>query len=261
MGTQVIQPIQAYLRHTAEAGHQLRLVGPFTIFLHPTDTSPGASYAIPDREDYPDWAEATERLAHAFRAEERRPSVKFLEEYAPRLVPTLSEAGFAVEWQGEVLACTREQLRPAPAVPGLSIVTLTADSSIEEIMEGLDANELGFDPNAAPASEAAATEFRRTLTDCRAFTARVEGKAAGAAMFNSVREGVTELVGIATMEEFRRRGVAASITAFVAESAFIVGARLVFLTTDNAQAAHVYRRVGFERCGTLSSWTSTSSAS
>jgi predicted GNAT family acetyltransferase len=69
-------------------------------------------------------------------------------------------------------------------------------------------------------------------------------------MFTEIHEGVTELVGITTLSPFRRRGIAAALTAYMTLIAFQQGATLVFLIAANAQAGRVYERAGFLPCAT-----------
>ena len=66
-----------------------------------------------------------------------------------------------------------------------------------------------------------------------------------------VSDGVTELVGIATLTEYRRRGYGGALTTFAAQSAFANGASLVFLTAADEAAGRVYQRVGFQPLGEL----------
>ena len=67
--------------------------------------------------------------------------------------------------------------------------------------------------------------------------------------------GVTELMGIATLPEYRRRGFAAYLTAAMAQSAFTHGATLVFLCAVSEEAGWVYQRAGFRPCAALVAYT------
>ena len=68
-------------------------------------------------------------------------------------------------------------------------------------------------------------------------------------MFTSPRAGVTELMGIATLEQYRGRGIAAALTAYMASAAFTQGCDLVFLTAVSAAARRAYERAGFHPMG------------
>jgi predicted GNAT family acetyltransferase len=61
---------------------------------------------------------------------------------------------------------------------------------------------------------------------------------------------VTEIVGVATLPAFRRRGIGAALTAFLTSDAGDRGVRTVFLSAGNEDVARVYERAGFRRIGT-----------
>ncbi len=123
-------------------------------------------------------------------------------------------------------------------------------------MEGMDANALGFDMDASLATEKQAQEFRRELlSDCRAFTARLGPQAVGAGMYNPMHDHVTMLTGIATLEPFRRKGIASHLTAFASQIAFDQGAEILFLLANSVKAGRVYERAGFRTMGSVVTYT------
>ena len=63
-------------------------------------------------------------------------------------------------------------------------------------------------------------------------------------------DGVTEIVGVATLPSARRRGLAAAVTARLVADALGGGVSTVFLTAGSEDVARVYARVGFQRVGT-----------
>ena len=149
-------------------------------------------------------------------------------------------------------------LRPVDDIPDLTVVTLTRDSPLPEIQEGIDVNERGFDPAyTESATEQEAERFRRTLGAARAFTARLDGVAVAAGMFNVPFGGVTRLVGIATLEPYRRRGTAAALTAQITRAAFDSGVELTFLAAASDDARRVYERIGYRVVGTILGYDDT----
>jgi predicted GNAT family acetyltransferase len=123
---------------------------------------------------------------------------------------------------------------------------VTADSSLAEIRENLDTNERGFHPaGAIPATDADAAAFRPQLVTARGLTARLDGRAVGAGLVEAPFGGVAELVGITTLAPSRRRGVATTLTATMARTAFAQGVSLAFLGASDPGARRVYERVGF----------------
>jgi len=245
---------QAYLRCSAQRRFQKIPVPPFTFFLCPGVVASEDDHAVPDEPLGGDVRGPLAELRDVCDTHSRRPRVRFLAEFAPSLALALRVAGMVEERSVELLGCTPGTLIQPPEVPGLTMVTLDAGSALSDIREGLDTNERGFDPGAQPVTDAQAREFREGLVDSRAFVARVDGEPAAAGMFHPPHDGVTELAGIATIEEFRRRGVASSLTAFAVDVAFKRGAELVFLTTEDAVARRVYERVGFRPYAALISY-------
>ena len=158
-----VSRLHDYLRGQASGRADVTLVPPFTLFGPQGEARGSASYAVPDAPLGGDVHAALVRLGAAFAARGCRTRITFLAEFAPDLLPALQAAGFAEETRTELLTCTPTTLRPAAVVPGLTIVTLDATSPLDEVREGLDANERGFDPRAAPTTDAAADAFRQGL--------------------------------------------------------------------------------------------------
>ena len=61
---------------------------------------------------------------------------------------------------------------------------------------------------------------------------------------------VSEVAGITTLPAYRRRGIAAALTHFLALDARQRGSTTVFLSAGDEEIGRVYQRVGFRRIGT-----------
>jgi predicted GNAT family acetyltransferase len=85
----------------------------------------------------------------------------------------------------------------------------------------------------------------RLAASAGSFLARLEGAPVAAADFTVPLDGFTELVGIATLPAYRRRGIASALTAAATETAFARGVRVAFLSAEDEHAGRVYERVGF----------------
>ena len=239
--------IQAFLRESARLRYDSVPVPPFTLFLHPASSLPESNYAIPDAALVGPPVGGLGALRGAFLARARHPRVVFVAAAAPTLAATCAAAGWLEMEREQLLIATPANLQPPAPVPGLEIETLDAHAPLEAIRENLDTNEQGFNPDhALPTTEADALVFRAGLAASRAFTARLGGQAVAAGMFTTPQAGVTELAGITTLAPFRRRGIAAALTAAMAQAAFDAGLDLVFLGTHEAATARVYERVGFQ---------------
>ncbi|HET7770237.1 MAG TPA: GNAT family N-acetyltransferase [Chloroflexota bacterium] len=62
--------------------------------------------------------------------------------------------------------------------------------------------------------------------------------------------GVSEIVGVATLPAYRRRGIGAAVVDLLIEDALRRGAETIFLTAGDETVARVYHRLGFRRIAT-----------
>jgi ribosomal protein S18 acetylase RimI-like enzyme len=246
-----IDRVQSFLHVRVADRHEREDVGPFAVYTHLTDDAPPNNYALPLTPIHVVSPSLLDQVRAAFAAQYRTPCVTFLDQFAPALEPALLAAGWHMISRQTVLVCTRPTLVQPPLPPNVTMVTVSADSPLDVIREALDVNEQGFDPNAAPATEQDAAQFRPMLAGCQALVLRLGGQGVSGGIFVPIHDGVTEVMGVATLAAFRRRGFAAMVTAHVAQAAFEYGADLVFLVAKNDAAARVYQRVGFQPCAAL----------
>jgi predicted GNAT family acetyltransferase len=85
--------------------------------------------------------------------------------------------------------------------------------------------------------------------------ARVDGEPVAAAAWTPVIDTTSEIVGVATAEAWRRRGLAGAVTAAAARAAFAAGASLCVLSPGDETAQRVYERAGFRRVATMLHWS------
>lgn len=249
-----IEELQAYLRHAIRPLRDVVEVPPFTIYFSSNSDQTYYNYAIPN---FPvggnrvDINVALNELRAVFASRARQPRFEFVAEYAPELPAVLQAHGFYEETRLQLMLCTPASFMPPVAHPDLHVVTIDQFSSAEMICESMNVNEHGFNPDTTPVGLAEADDFRYRLGNGRMFTAYLNGQAAGAGMYTAPLDGLTELVGIATLEAFRRQGVASALTAHAAYEAFNQGVAAAFLSAADAQAGRVYERVGFQPYATM----------
>ena len=77
------------------------------------------------------------------------------------------------------------------------------------------------------------------------------GAAVGAGIGTVVRQGATELAGLAVREAYRRRGIAAAVTWELSRLADRAGVTTAFLTPGGEVAERVYARVGYRGVGDM----------
>lgn len=249
-----VEQIQHYLRLAIAHEREVVAAPPFTIFFSRESTQTYFNYAIPDEPVGGDLRAPLAELRGAFAARARRPRFEFIESYAPALAAALIDGGFTEESRLHLMACTPATYQPVPQRPGLRVVTLDRGAPVEALRESLNTNGHGFSPDAEPTSIAEAADFRNRIGDGRLFTAYLNGRAAGAGMYTTPIDGLSELVGIATLEEFRRQGVATALTSHAVAAAFEQGVTNAFLSAADAQAGRVYERVGFRPFATMLSF-------
>jgi ribosomal protein S18 acetylase RimI-like enzyme len=251
-----ITRLQAYLRYSAHRQYDAVSVPPFTLFFHPTDALVYFNYAIPDEPTPTDPGQDLHgplaALRAAFEARGRQPRLEFIAEFAPHLAPTLQAAGFVEQARQPLMICTPGTHHAAPTVAGLTITTLDANSPLADALDFLTTQRQGFDPtDQTVATEQQARQWLRELQSSAALLARLDGQPVGAGMFTAPFDGITEIVGIATREPFRRRGIGAALTAHAVRTAFTRGATVACLTAADERTGHLYRRVGFRFYATM----------
>lgn len=241
-----VERLQSYLHWSAGLHRHVVEALPFALYFSPQDERVFFNYAIPlqsaggnlDRELYDVTAE--------FLARGRRPSFEYLEDFAPDLGSALQRVGLVETSRETVMLCAPDIFRPAPRVPGLEIHVLDENSPADLLRACISTTERGFDPERLVVpTRSEVDDFRARLVTARAFLGLLDGVPAGTAVFTAPHEGLSEVAGVATLPEFRRRGIATAVTARATETAFASGVDTVFLSTVDEGAARVYRRLGF----------------
>jgi ribosomal protein S18 acetylase RimI-like enzyme len=125
----------------------------------------------------------------------------------------------------------------APPIDGLAIDLMAADE-IAAVSAVLAASF----HLPSEMTEAISSAFA-TLAGASCYVIRFEGEVVATAAGITI-DGVTGVFNVATLSEHRGRGLAAALTARVAEDGFEHGARLAYL--QSSELGHsVYRRLGF----------------
>ena len=247
---EVARRVQGYIHVKARAGRESLIIGGFTLYL-PVGTEAGSiGLALPNQPDSTLNSTVLERIERIAAKRGRTACFHWLDCYAPKLAKALGEAGYGVRESTPLLVCEPGQIVSPPTEP-LEMVTISTGSSLEDVAENWNINAQGFDPSATLAQPADAHDFQRILQKSRAFTVRLDGVGVSAGMYTDIHNGVTELVGIATLHAYRRRGFGGALTAFATQTAFADGATLAFLTAANEEASRVYQRVGYRLIGNL----------
>ena len=236
--------IQDALRHHAPRGRETEQIGPFLATFTLDTENPYLNYAIPDDDASPS-ADDVRRLVAAYRARDRKPRLEYIPAVAPAVEPALRAAGFEEESRTPLMTCET----PAFAVPeGIELIA----PQTEEEFHGAAQVQWEAYGESGPLAQRAVDSLRQTAEGdgvvvlARDATSR---EPAGAGLCVAPYGGVTELAAIGVREAFRRRGIAAAMTGWLARAAYDHGMTLVFLMAHGSDEARIYRRAGFVEIG------------
>lgn len=242
----LIERLQDSMRHAASERYTSVRIPPFTAFFHPFDALVYLNYAIPDGPVTGDTREALRRLRAEFEARQRTPRFEYIDALAPQLAGMLRAAGYRQEAEARLMVCTRDTFTPIRAPDGLTLSVLTPESPREEARAFCATTQEGFVPGTPPViSDEEVSKALADLKNGRAFLARMDGKPVAGGLFSSPHQGTSELAGVATLQEWRGRGIGAALVSRAAEEAFARGVEVLFLSTITEQAGRLYERAGF----------------
>ncbi|MEA5359490.1 GNAT family N-acetyltransferase [Amycolatopsis sp., V23-08] len=239
--------IQTYVRKTAPRGRETERVGPFLATYSPETEHPMLNYAIPDDGARPSAAEI-DALTSAYRRRGLLPRLEYFTDVAPDLENLLVEAGYALERRVPLMTCGPDGLVGQPVPAG---IRLRAPESDEDVRGLRSAQNTAF----GESPEVPDDEVERLRSGIEAGVRHLlaEDTATGAVIGGGlalvVVDGTTEVAGIAVLEPYRGRGIAAAITARLTREVHEAGAHTAFLTPGDLGIGNVYARVGYGPAG------------
>jgi ribosomal protein S18 acetylase RimI-like enzyme len=238
--------IQSYLRHAATRGRDTRRIGPFLATFSPHSANPFLNYAIPDEGASPS-PEEIASLITVYQQRKRIARLEYIPRLAPAVEPALLASAFRVEERMPLMICSPEQFHHPPLPMGIELLSPTTDA---EILALVTAQNEAYG-EAAPAPDVVTRQ--RTFLEAGgiAVLARdsLTGEAAGGGICNVPFDHATELSSVGVRMPFRRRGIAAALTAQLVQLAWAAGISTVFLMAAHEAEARVYARIGFQRIG------------
>ncbi|SEF28859.1 Acetyltransferase (GNAT) domain-containing protein [Amycolatopsis pretoriensis] len=234
--------IQAYVRTTAPRGRDTERVGPFLATYSPGTPHPMLNYAIPDDGARPTPAEIG-ALTEAYRRRDLLPRLEYFTDVAPDLEKLLVEAGYGLERRVPLMTCAPDGRIDRPVPTG---IRLRAPGSDEDFRRMRAAQNIAF--GESPEIGDAEVEQLKTGSG-RHLLAEAGGVVVGGGVALEVVDGTTEVAGIAVLEPYRGRGIAAALTARLTREAHEAGAHTAFLTPGDLGIGNVYARVGYQPAG------------
>jgi ribosomal protein S18 acetylase RimI-like enzyme len=251
--------IDAYCDAVPRTAARAEAHGSLTLFVN---DGPGwPFYARPTRGT----ATVTPTDVDRVRARQRQLGIpetfEWIAEVTPSLGPAASGTGLAVT-DHPLLVLQPAALRPVPRSAGVELrlvgpdddlATITAVAHVGFAHPGTATGPVGAEAlsQAAARRDPGALGFERArlasgLTVMA--VALLDGQPAAVGSHQPVGP-VTEVVGVATLPVWRRRGLGAAVTAFLVQDAGRRGAETVFLSAGDDAVARVYERLGFRRVG------------
>ena len=229
-------------------------VGPFFVTFHPTSNMTFMNYAIPAQPevDVRDLPRTVERMRELFRERKRVLRFEFLEPIHKGLGAALKECGLKLEREAPLMVCGRGDLIDF-VNHDVQVRTLDAGVTDEVLKELLLVGRRAFGVNDEVVKPAEIVEQREHLGAGRYRTAyaTIDGVVVG---IGSMTVQTDELVGIGTLPEHRRRGVAASVSSFLVREHFLRGGKMAWLSAGDETAEAVYRKIGFHTVGVQSNY-------
>ena len=256
----LLPAIEAYYDAVPRTAARTESLGPFTLFVNP---GPGWPYYA-----RPTLGATAFTPADVVRVRERQRSLgvpealEWVAEMTPRVRPAAEAAGLHVR-EHPLLVLDPSEHRHLPPLAGVVIrlvapeddlATLGAVAGVAFAWPGTSVGPAATVEVAAAAAgrppEAVAFERARLRAGWTIMAAAYVDDQPVAVGSHQPVGGVSEIVGVATLPAFRRRGIAAVLTDVLVEDAGRRGVQTVFLSAGDAAVARVYERVGFRRLAT-----------
>jgi ribosomal protein S18 acetylase RimI-like enzyme len=260
MLTDLLARIERYYDAVPRSAARVEQIGPFSLFVR-TDAG-WPYYARPRLGEMAFVAADVARVCARQQALEVPQQFEWVADVSPGLRAAIEAAGLIVHTH-PLLAMPAAAFRPAGPPDSVRIrlvepdgddlATIGAVADLAFGAPGTAIGPVGLDElgTAARLGEAAIEAQRQRLRSGRTITAvaLLEGWPVATGSHQPV-DGVTEIVGVATLPAFRRRGLGAAVTSRLVEDALARGIETIFLSADDDAVARVYQRLGFERLAT-----------
>jgi len=218
--------------------------GPFRILIDPKRTVVFVNYAVvlhPPESPVEDVA----NLVTTFESFQRVPRIEYAKQATLGLDEALSQAGFKMEHELPLMACTPETFRPRAS--GVEVRTLgPADDVRVYYRTANQAFDVQWPVSATPIWKGDADKETGALSIAIGY---IDGEPVGCACMGPT----WELSGVGVVPEFRRRGVASAVSTRLLENHF-TNADLAWLTAEDESAEALYRGLGFKTIGAHQAW-------
>jgi ribosomal protein S18 acetylase RimI-like enzyme len=254
----VLPELERYYDAVPRSAARVEEIGPFSLFV---GTGQWPYYARPRLGgDGPFTAEDVSAVRERQRALDVPETFEWVHETTPALLSVAREAGLEV-LEAPLMVLERSAWRAPEPPPGISLRVLSADDAalaaaraVQNVgfgAAGTAAGPEGLKERDAATDEDGLEFTRERLRRGVSVMVVAEGSYGPAATgMHQPVDGVTEVVGVATLPTVRRQGLGGAVTGRLVEDALERGVQTVFLSAGSEDVARVYARLGFRRVGT-----------
>jgi GNAT superfamily N-acetyltransferase len=258
---ELLDRIDAYCDAVPRSAARAEEHGALVLFM--PEPGAGPYYARPSRGAGPATAAEVRRVRERQGELVLPEQLEWIADVDPELRDAAVAAGLRVT-DHPLMVLDGEPLRPHPpaadvelrlASPADDVALISAVADVGFAHPGTAAGGAGMRELQAAAASRSAERTSRERARLEAGT-RVLGVAfwgglpVTIGLFHEPIAGVTEIAAVATLPRFRRRGLGAAVTAFLATEARRQGADTIFLSAGDDEIARVYGGLGFVRVGT-----------
>lgn len=232
--------LERYLDAAPRSAARAEPVGPFTLFV---GTGPWPYYARPELGGGHRFApEDVRRVLRRQRELGQPEQLEWQAAVSPSLADACARAGLVVHRFALMV-------HDGSAVASGSEVRLLG--AADDVAGALAVQERGFGGSGEVDPHVVALVAQRLARgQSVAAVAEVDAAPVAVGMHQPVG-AVSEVVGVATLPGFRRRGLARAVTSALVADAYARGVRTVFLSAGDEAVARVYRGVGFVPVGVV----------
>ncbi len=262
MTDDLLTRLEAYYDAVPRRFAETEECGPFTLFLG----EPGGwVYCARPRLGETSVVTAADVSAAADRLRERGlpQTVEWVHETTPTLLDAVRAAGSFELEELPLLALDGDLVVTAPALPAGVTVRLVGAGDTDAVAAATAVSKVGFAAEGTARGEPGPAERDAAVKPAHQRVVDLVGERAVRIAIAEHPEhgvlstgrtlpvdGVTEVMGVATLPSARRQGLGAAVTATLVEDARALGLRTVFLTASSDDVARVYAGIGFRRVGT-----------
>jgi ribosomal protein S18 acetylase RimI-like enzyme len=231
------------LAEAIQAGRSASIVGPFIASADLTDPNPYRNYAVPLQDADPEEKDIA-GLIEWFVSRERKPRLEYLPQAAAALEAKLLAAGFKQEGLLPLMTLRAGDLEIVHLPERIEYLRPSTDEEFRAVAQTQNDAYGGGE-----ATDSDVVRLRNNVQlsgEVLAAYDAVTGRVVGAGIYTPPYDGVTEIAAIGVLRPYRRRGIAAALTARLARTSQESGIAFPFLMAEGQAEQRIYERSGFE---------------